>query len=582
MSMDLADQKFLEFGNDKHQKNERQGANCVIYTRVSSKEQMDNASLSAQKRHCAEFAERRNLNVLGRFGGTYESAKSDERKEFGRMMGFVKRNRSVSFIVVYKYDRFSRTGPNASYLSSQLKKNGIVVLSVTQEVDPTTSMGEFQENLYYMFGQFENMIRRDNMMTGMAERISEGYWPLSPPLGYTNLNKGQKSNKHEIVVNEDGKQLRKAWRWKIKQGLANTEIVERLRCAGVRINERKLSDTFRNPFYCGVIVCNFLPGKAIKGKHEAMVSKEDFFKVIEILKGKFQKGKHSTEVSAQLPLKRFMRCNECGEPYTGYLQKQKNLYYYRCRKKGCCQNRSRKKIHLAFAEHLKRYELHPNSMEHVRKMMLYVFGKFNQNMVEEASSYQKELGEVDKKIEQLEERFIIGEVAKELFDKYNSRFQDDKKKILEKLDKCKVESSNLEKAVNWVVDSSGNLSEVWASSNADQQEVLQELVFPEGISYDRENEVFLTERVNCLYLPIPELAGTSENKKTGSKGNIPFDPVKSGWQDSNLRPPAPKAGAIPGYATPRKKNFVVLLKSVADFQKDGKGKISLNLEIILK
>ena len=27
---------------------------------------------------------------------------------------------------------------------------------------------------------------------------------------------------------------------------------------------------------------------------------------------------------------------------------------------------------------------------------------------------------------------------------------------------------------------------------------------------------------------------------------------KSGWQDSNLRPPHPKCGAIPGYATPRK------------------------------
>ena len=31
----------------------------------------------------------------------------------------------------------------------------------------------------------------------------------------------------------------------------------------------------------------------------------------------------------------------------------------------------------------------------------------------------------------------------------------------------------------------------------------------------------------------------------------------SGWQDSNLRPPAPKAGAIPGYATPRKYFFSV-------------------------
>jgi hypothetical protein len=29
----------------------------------------------------------------------------------------------------------------------------------------------------------------------------------------------------------------------------------------------------------------------------------------------------------------------------------------------------------------------------------------------------------------------------------------------------------------------------------------------------------------------------------------------SGWQDSNLRPSAPKADAIPGYATPRKENY---------------------------
>ena len=32
----------------------------------------------------------------------------------------------------------------------------------------------------------------------------------------------------------------------------------------------------------------------------------------------------------------------------------------------------------------------------------------------------------------------------------------------------------------------------------------------------------------------------------------------SGWQDSNLRPPHPKCGAIPGYATPRSVSFVPL------------------------
>ena len=30
--------------------------------------------------------------------------------------------------------------------------------------------------------------------------------------------------------------------------------------------------------------------------------------------------------------------------------------------------------------------------------------------------------------------------------------------------------------------------------------------------------------------------------------------VRSGWQDLNLRPPGPKPGAIPGYATPRTYN----------------------------
>ena len=47
--------------------------------------------------------------------------------------------------------------------------------------------------------------------------------------------------------------------------------------------------------------------------------------------------------------------------------------------------------------------------------------------------------------------------------------------------------------------------------------------------------------------------------------------VVSGWQDSNLRPPAPKAGAIPGYATPRtgigfKKNPQVHLQDLSGWQ----------------
>jgi hypothetical protein len=40
-------------------------------------------------------------------------------------------------------------------------------------------------------------------------------------------------------------------------------------------------------------------------------------------------------------------------------------------------------------------------------------------------------------------------------------------------------------------------------------------------------------------------------KKKDKPEAILICPLKSGWQDSNLRPPHPKCGAIPGYATSR-------------------------------
>jgi len=57
--------------------------NAVIYARVSTKEQADtNQSLETQKKYCLQYAIKHDLNVLGSFGGTYESAKTDERNEF--------------------------------------------------------------------------------------------------------------------------------------------------------------------------------------------------------------------------------------------------------------------------------------------------------------------------------------------------------------------------------------------------------------------------------------------------------------------------------------------------------------------
>src|SRR5690554_3840585 len=122
------------------------GVNAVIYTRVSHHSQEENTSLESQKKYCENFAQRRELNIVGYFEGTYESAKTDDRKEFNRMLDFVKRSKNITYLVVYSYERFSRSGINGAQIADELLKNyGVVTLAVTQELDPTTPAGSFQD-----------------------------------------------------------------------------------------------------------------------------------------------------------------------------------------------------------------------------------------------------------------------------------------------------------------------------------------------------------------------------------------------------------------------------------------------------
>ena len=139
---------FKKFAPKSEKYSERK--NAIIYTRVSTKEQAEtNTSLETQKKLCEQYAKNNNYIVKAYFGGTYESAKSDDRKEFKRMLKFAKQSSTVGYIIVYSYDRFSRTGSSASQITSELLEDGIQVKAVSQDVNTLTASGKFQQNLFY-------------------------------------------------------------------------------------------------------------------------------------------------------------------------------------------------------------------------------------------------------------------------------------------------------------------------------------------------------------------------------------------------------------------------------------------------
>ena len=490
---------------------------AVIYTRVSTKEQAENnASLSTQKKYCEMYAKKRNLNIVEYFGGTYESAKSDERKEFQKMINYVKRHKGVAYIIVYSFDRFSRTGVNGSYITEQLKKQGVIVLSATQEVDSTTSAGSFQQDLFFLFSKFDNELRRDKTVSGMQEKLRKGYICGSVPFGYTNMNPG-KGKLPQLEINKEGKLLKKAFELKAKHDLSYAEITERLKPYGWNKGPKKLSDYFKNPFYCGIIVNKIIPGEAIEGIHPPIVSREVFLKVNKLLEKTSHGGKHSKD-DENLPLKRFVLSDSCETPLTGYLVRKKGLYYYKNNRIGSKENISAKKMHERFSMLLEDYQLTDTSLlKPMKQILIEGFVELHKESLNTAIELEKKVSEIEGNIDTIEKRFALGKIDESIYNKFHSEFTQELASIQREIEKTRFNLSNLEKSIEDALNYAVNLPKMWVKGNLEEKRRIQKLVFPKGIRYNFQNHDYRTFDVNPLFVCIPQLTKELPKKKKGTK-----------------------------------------------------------------
>ena len=391
----------------------RDGNICFSYDRVSSRDQMINGnSLKWQFERIDDFASKNNLIIKKKFGGTYESAKTDERKEFKRMIEEIKKDTSIAAIIIYSYDRFSRSGSNGIFLLENLRNLGVRIISITQEVDSFTPTGNFQENLYMLLSKLDNDMRRDKSVSGTRSILQKGYWPYHTPLGYKNLNKHATADKHHYIITADGELLKKAFLWKASGRFSNQQIIEKLDVLGLKISLRNIAWIFSNTFYCGYISSSMLPGELIKGKHPALIDEKTFLLVNQISKQNSRTGVPKKLSVDSLPLKVFMKDYETGSPFTGYHNKKKDLFYYKSRNKGTNVSIAAKKLNAAFEkiissiDYNKKYK---SALKHILENKLKQH--FANNSIDEKLN-KKRITEIKNKIEVAEEQLVLNKITK--------------------------------------------------------------------------------------------------------------------------------------------------------------------------
>ncbi|WP_430413015.1 recombinase family protein [Kordia sp.] len=507
---------------------------AVIYTRVSDIKQRDNTSLESQLKYCTEYANKNDMEICEYFGGTNESAKTDDRKEFQRMLSFVK-TKKISHIIVYSTDRFSRAGESAIHTLAKIRRIGINLIAITQPADTQTSTGRFYQNLNLLFSKYDNDQRRDKTITGMRHRLLNGYWMGTAPIGYKNTR--DEKNIPIIVPSEKAHLVRKAFEWKANENLSNAEIVNRLEKYGLKIYRQRLTNMFRNVVYCGLISHSLLDEQIIEGKHKAIVPRDLFLKVHGIQAMNNHKSKHN-KTNENLPLKVFTKCATCKSPLTGYLVKKKNIYYYKCKTVGCPCNKNANDLHDKFNDILGKYQIDKKYIAPLKMQLKHTFEYFNTSNEDNTAHLKYNLKTINEKVEKIEERFVIGEIGGALYQKFSKKYDEQKKEIEQEIEKNSLDSSNLETYINNSIDLLCNLHNIWRLGSYTEKQKFQKLIFPDGITYDRKNDVVRTTRANSIFELTRSMSVSFRNKKNGQKNKnvILSAPVTAkGFEPPTLR-----------------------------------------------
>ena len=502
------------------------GRDGVIYTRVSSLEQKQgNGSLEVQLKYCEQYAKQNSITIMEYFGGTYESAKTDGRKEFQRMITYARKNKNISYIIVINYDRFSRTGTGASQLSESLLKEGIIIKSVTQDVDTTTAIGRLQENFFHMLNNFDNRLKSDRTIINTREVMLKGFWPYATPMGYKNLKPKQRACFHEYIITDQGKQIKKGFQMIAEQKYQFKDIIENLQLRGVPVTRSSFRQVFTNPFYAGFVTGKLVGGKLIKGQHPPLIDIDTFMKVQDILNGVPVAGVPKILKNEEVPLKIFAKDDISGQPLTGY--KTKGIWYYKTKQSASPVNVRANTLNNLFLETLKEFEYRSELKLKLEKAIKTGLKQRLSAQTNELATIKKRITEKQQFLEKIEAKFLADQIDEVLYQKHADKVKEELADLNRDLSTKGIDGSNLETAVEKCLAIAQNLSQTWVSAGYENKQRLQKIVFPEGILYNKQKGVVRTPRVNSLFAAIPYLIKDSAKKAKGdsTKNRLQYSQV---------------------------------------------------------
>lgn len=298
---------------------------AVIYARYSSESQTEQ-SIEGQIRVISEYAKKNNIPIIDSYIDRAISGRREDRPEFQRMLKDAKK-KMFGYVLVYKYDRFSRDRLTSLMSKRDLRKNGVKVVSVTEYIsdDPQGILFESIIDGYseYYSAELSQKVRRGNRESRMKGLYTGG-----------NVIYGYKIvDKRYVIIPEEAEVVKYVFNEAAK-GVTYINIADALNNKGIRHNGKEFKVSYlhkmtHNKKYLGIVETN---GEVFTNIIPAIVDEQTFYKTWTTSSEKKKRGSHYRRKDEYLLCNKVF-CGYCGENLTSDSGTGTNgiiQHYYKC------------------------------------------------------------------------------------------------------------------------------------------------------------------------------------------------------------------------------------------------------------
>lgn len=274
-----------------------------------------------------EYASSHGFRILEEYVDEGESAKTADRPAFKRMIKRCQKDKTIDAVIVHKIDRFSRNNIDFYAYKSILKKEGVRLLSVTENIGKTPS-GEFIENALVAMAHFYSRNLAQEVLKGMKEKFRRGEWPVKAPIGYKNVR--DERGHSRVVEDKDTSCLVKQMFKLYATGQYSLgSLSEEMGRRGLKSKSDKLltpqrvKEILQHKFYVGKME---MWGEQVQGKHNPIIEESLFNQVQNILaERKITQDKYQKR---EFLLRGLLYCQNCKRRLTAEVHPRGE--YYRC------------------------------------------------------------------------------------------------------------------------------------------------------------------------------------------------------------------------------------------------------------